>query len=61
MEDEQSQYTIEYWYADYHGTRRVVAGCVDEAIAKVRRWCRENSSLTLAYESYKLQQVHDTE
>lgn len=47
-------FTVKYQYATYSGTRRVLVSDEDQAIAKVRKWCRENSSLTMAYEDYRV-------
>ena len=47
-------FTVEYQYGTYSGTRRVHAEDEEQAIAKVRKWCRENSSLPMAYEHYKV-------
>ncbi len=47
-------YIVEYRYATYSGRRRVLASDAEQAIAKVRKWCRENSSLSMAYEHYSI-------
>jgi hypothetical protein len=47
-------FDVRYQFATYSGTRTVHARDDDEAIAKVRAWVRSQSSLTLAYESYKV-------
>lgn len=46
--------TVRYVFATYSGTRTVVANDDDDAIAQVRASVRRSSSLTLAYESYRV-------
>lgn len=65
MEEEEEEptqlYTVEYQFATYQGTRRVVAVSHEHAIAKVRKWVNAQSSLTMAYEHYKVISVESGE
>lgn len=47
-------YTIRYQYGTYSGERRVRAYDADKAITRVRAEVRRESSLAMAYESYRV-------
>lgn len=54
---EELVYKVRYQLATHEGTQTVVANSEERAIAKVRRWARTQTSLTMYYESYAVVEV----
>lgn len=55
-EDESPElvYRVRYQLATYSGHQKVVARSEEQAIAKVQRWARSQTSLTMYYEHYEV-------
>ena len=54
------RFTVRYSAGQWEGFRRVYAEDAEHAIAKVRLWVRENTSLPMYAESYKIEESeHD--
>jgi hypothetical protein len=50
-----ARYRVRYFLADYKGTREVDAEDSEEAIAKVRRWARAQTSLPMYADGYEIE------
>lgn len=54
------RFTVRYSAGQWEGFRRVYAEDAEHAIAKVRLWVRNNTSLPMYAESYKIEESeHD--
>lgn len=49
-----NKYTIEYWYATYHGTQTIYADTEEEAIGKMWRYLLRDGSMGMVYQSQKI-------
>lgn len=54
MDPHRETFDVEYYLADYHGTRTVVATDADTACRKVRVQCRRETSLAMYSDGYRL-------
>lgn len=49
-------YTVKYQFGPYEGVRTVSAEDAEQAIAKVRKWVRSQSTIPMAAQSFQVQE-----